>query len=89
MDRRKFGVATGYGVTCTLGGQQRLSPHGAARYLFRPVVSWGRSSSVFLRNGARLSLGGGGHPKYATPECDDVLDLVAHDPAAMPGPTAV
>ena len=41
----------------------------------------GRSSSVFLRNGARLYLSGGSHPEYATPECDNVLDLVAHDKA--------
>ena len=81
MDRRIFGVTTEYGITCTFGGQQRLSPEEAARYLFGRVVSWGRSSNVFLRNGARLSLSGGSHPEYATPECDDVLDLVAHDKA--------
>ena len=52
-----------------------------ARYLFRRVVSWGRSSNVFLRNGARLYLDVGSHPEYATPECDNVLDLVAHDKA--------
>jgi len=52
-----------------------------ARYLFRRVVSWGRSSNVFLRNGARLYLDVGSHPEYATPECDSVTDLVAHDRA--------
>jgi proteasome accessory factor A len=52
-----------------------------ARYLFRPVVSWGRSSNVFLRNGARLYLDVGSHPEYATPECDNLVDLVAHDKA--------
>jgi proteasome accessory factor A len=52
-----------------------------ARYLFRRVVSWGRSSNVFLRNGARLYLDVGSHPEYATPECDNVVDLVAHDKA--------
>jgi proteasome accessory factor A len=81
VDRRIFGVETEYGITCTFGGQQRLSPQEAARYLFGRVVSWGRSSSVFLRNGARLYLSGGSHPEYATPECGDVLDLVAHDKA--------
>jgi proteasome accessory factor A len=45
------------------------------------VVSWGRSSNVFLRNGARLYLDVGSHPEYATPECDNVVDLVAHDKA--------
>ena len=52
-----------------------------ARYLFRRVVSWGRSSNVFLRNGARLYLDVGSHPEYATPECDSVPDLVVHDRA--------
>jgi proteasome accessory factor A len=45
------------------------------------VVSWGRSSNVFLRNGARLYLDVGSHPEYATPECDNVVELVTHDKA--------
>ncbi|HEX5297407.1 MAG TPA: Pup--protein ligase [Streptosporangiaceae bacterium] len=81
MDRRIYGVENEYGVTCTFRGQRRLSPDEVARYLFRRVVSWGRSSNVFLRNGARLYLDVGSHPEYATPECDNVLDLVAHDKA--------
>jgi proteasome accessory factor A len=58
-----------------------LSPDEVARYLFRRVVSWGRSSNVFLRNGARLYLDVGSHPEYATPECDSITDLVTHDKA--------
>ena len=81
MDRRIFGVETEYGITCTFRGQRRLSPDEVARYLFRRVVSWGRSSNVFLSNGARLYLDVGSHPEYATPECDNVVDLVAHDKA--------
>ncbi|GIG69617.1 Pup--protein ligase [Phytomonospora endophytica] len=81
MDRRIFGLETEYGVTCTFRGQRRLSPDEVARYLFRRVVSWGRSSNVFLRNGARLYLDVGSHPEYATPECDSVVELVKHDRA--------
>jgi proteasome accessory factor A len=81
VDRRIFGIENEYGVTCTFKGQRRLSPDEVARYLFRKVVSWGRSSNVFLRNGARLYLDVGSHPEYATPECDDIIDLVAHDKA--------
>src|ERR1700719_3837932 len=81
MDRRIFGLENEYGVTCTFRGSRRLSPAAGARDLFRRVVSWGRSSNVFLRNGARLYLDVGSHPEYATPECDNVLDLVAHDKA--------
>ena len=81
MERRIFGLENEYGVTCTFRGQRRLSPDEVARYLFRRVVSWGRSSNVFLENGARLYLDVGSHPEYATPECDDITDLIAHDKA--------
>ena len=81
MERRIYGLENEYGVTCTLRGQRRLSPDEVARYLFRKVVSWGRSSNVFLQNGARLYLDVGSHPEYATPECDSIYDLVVHDKA--------
>ena len=81
VDRRIFGLENEYGVTCTLRGQRRLSPDEVARYLFRRVVSWGRSSNVFLANGARLYLDVGSHPEYATPECDSIYDLIVHDKA--------
>ncbi len=81
MERRIFGLENEYGVTCTFRGQRRLSPDEVARYLFRRVVSWGRSSNVFLRNGARLYLDVGSHPEYATPECDSITDLISHDKA--------
>jgi proteasome accessory factor A len=81
MQRRIFGLENEYGVTCTLEGQRRLSPDEVARYLFRRVVSWGRSSNVFLANGARLYLDVGSHPEYATPECDNVYDVIVHDKA--------
>ncbi len=79
--RRIYGIETEYGVTCTLRGQRRLSPDEVARYLFRRVVSWGRSSNVFLVNGARLYLDVGSHPEYATAECDTIGDVVIHDKA--------
>ena len=81
MDRRIFGLENEYGVTCTFRGHRRLSPDEVARYLFRRVVHWGRSSNVFLENGSRLYLDVGSHPEYATPECDNVTELVAHDKA--------
>ena len=81
MERRIYGIENEYGVTCTLHGQRRLSPDEVARYLFRRVVSWGRSSNVFLENGARLYLDVGSHPEYATPECDSLSDLITHDKA--------
>lgn len=81
MDRRVFGVETEFGLT-HLGKERRgLPPDEAARYLFRPVVEWGRSSNVFIPNGSRLYLDVGSHPEYATAECDDLLDLIASDRA--------
>ncbi len=81
VKRRIYGIESEYGVTCTLHGQRRLSSDEVARYLFRRVVSWGRSSNVFLENGARLYLDVGSHPEYATAECDSLSDLVAQDRA--------
>lgn len=81
MERRIYGIETEYGVTCTFKGQRRLSPDEVARYLFRKVVSWGRSSNVFLKNGSRLYLDVGSHPEYATAECDNLIDLIAQDRA--------
>ena len=81
MERRIFGIENEYGVTCTFDGQRRLTPDEVARYLFRKVVSWGRSSNVFLGNGSRLYLDVGSHPEYATPECDDLREIVIHDKA--------
>jgi len=81
VERRIYGIENEFGVTCTLDGQRRLSPDEVARYLFRKVVDWGRSSNVFLVNGARLYLDVGSHPEYATPECDSVHDVVTHDKA--------
>ncbi|WP_336670278.1 Pup--protein ligase [Tsukamurella sp. USMM236] len=81
MQRRIMGIETEFGVTCTFHGHRRLSPDEIARYLFRRVVSWGRSSNVFLQNGSRLYLDVGSHPEYATAECDSVLQLVTHDKA--------
>jgi len=81
VQRRIYGIENEYGITCTVDGTRRLSPDEVARYLFRKVVSWGRSSNVFLVNGARLYLDVGSHPEYATPECDSVHQVVTHDKA--------
>src|SRR5881296_1018563 len=81
MKRRIFGLENEYGLTCTLNGQRRLSPDNVARYLFEKVIPGARNANVFLENGARLYLDTGFHPEYATPECDDVIELVIHDKA--------
>ncbi|NKX53952.1 Pup--protein ligase [Arthrobacter mobilis] len=81
MDRRIFGVETEFGISYSAPESRPLSPEEVARYLFRKVVTWGRSSNVFLTNGSRLYLDVGSHPEYATAECDDVAQLIAQDRA--------
>ncbi len=81
MQRRILGIETEFGVTCTHAGQRRLTPDEVSRYLFRRVVAWGRSSNVFLTNGARLYLDVGSHPEFATAECDSIREVVIHDKA--------
>jgi proteasome accessory factor A len=79
--QRVFGLETEYGIHCTVDGRRRLPTEEIARRLFRHVVSWGRSSNVFLENGARLYLDVGSHPEYATPECASPLEAVVHERA--------
>src|SRR4030088_2921425 len=81
MQRRIFGLENEYGLSCTLNGHQRLSPHNAARSLCEKGLPGARNTNGFLENGARLYLDTGFHPEYATPECDDITDLVIHDKA--------
>jgi len=81
VHNRIFGLDSEYGVTCVFRGQRRLSPDEVARDLFRRVVSGDLSSDVLLGNGARLRLEAVSHPEYATPQCDNLLDLIAHDKA--------
>jgi len=81
VDRRIYGLETEFGLTYVPSDGRRLTPEDAARHLFKPVVNWGRSSNVFLENGSRLYLDVGSHPEYATAECDQLKQLIAHDRA--------
>ncbi len=81
MQERVIGLETEYGVSFTIDGQRALATEDVARRMFRHVVSWGRTSNVFLENGARLYLDVGSHPEYATPECSSALEAVVHERA--------
>jgi proteasome accessory factor A len=76
-----IGLETEYGISCTLDGRRTVPTEDLARRMFRHVVAWGRSSNVFLENGARLYLDVGSHPEYATPECRSALEAVIHERA--------
>ncbi len=82
MKPRIFGIETEYGLTAKVGPSWGLTSETAfnvIRHLFETIDL--RDTNSFLENGARLYLDGGDHPEYATPECDDVMELVAHDKA--------
>lgn len=79
--RRIFGIETEVGIAVDAHASLNLGPEEVARAMFRPVVAWGRSSNVFLPNGARLYLDVGSHPEYATGECDGLHQIITHDRA--------
>jgi len=82
MQRRIFGLENEYGlISSASGGHVSLSVESALGYLFEKVVSRQRGTNDFLRNGGRLYQDTGCHPEYATPECDNPLDLTLHDKA--------
>jgi len=83
MERRIYGLENEYGIICTSEGRGRrpLSIQNAVMYLFREIISGRMYPDVFLENGARFYQDIGCHPEYATPECDNIIDLVVHDKA--------
>ncbi len=83
MKRRIYGLENEYGIICLSGGRRKkaLSIQNAVMYLFREIISGRMYPDVFLENGARFYQDIGCHPEYATPECDNVIDLVTHDKA--------
>lgn len=83
MNRRIYGLENEYGIICTSDrrGGKALSIQNAVMYLFREIISGRMYPDVFLENGARFYQDIGCHPEYATPECDNVSDLVSHDKA--------
>ena len=83
MDRRIYGLENEYGITCTpeRRGGKALSIQNAVMYLFREIISGRMYPDVFLENGARFYQKEGPRPEYATPECDNVIELLTHDKA--------
>jgi len=81
MKRRIFGMETEYGLIFSGRGNTTLSVESALAYLFEGLITQQSGSNVFLKNGGRIYQDTGSHPEYATPECSNVLDLLAHDKA--------
>ena len=83
IPRRVMGIEPEYGITCAArrGTRPPLDAEESAQRLFAPVLAAHRSTNTFLENGSRLYLDVGAHPEYATAECDNIDDLLAHDRA--------
>lgn len=81
MKRRIFGLETEYGLTFLPNGKVYLPMEKVLGYIFEGLLPNNWPSNAFLVNGARFYQDTGCHPEYATPECDDLYDLIAHDKA--------
>jgi proteasome accessory factor A len=81
MDKRIYGLENEYGLIYQPKGRRVLLVEKVIWYLFNALNPVACSSNLFLDNGARVYQESGSHPEYSTPECDNLLDLVAYDKA--------
>ena len=78
MKKRIYGLENEFGIAFTSHGRRTLPSEKVVRYLFEKLITTEGFLNVFLENGARFYLDTGCHPEYATPECDNVTELVTH-----------
>jgi proteasome accessory factor A len=81
MLSRIYGLEHEYGLIFSGRGSSTVSVESALGYLFDGLATRQSGSNVFLPNGGRLYQDTGCHPEYATPECRNPRELVAHDKA--------
>jgi proteasome accessory factor A len=81
MGPRIFGLENEYGLIFSPNGRIYLPMEKVLGYIFEGLIPNSWPSNAFLANGARFYQDTGCHPEYATPECDQILDLVVHDKA--------
>jgi len=81
MKGRIFGLENEYGLIFTPHGKVSIPMEKVIGYIFEGLIPNSWPSNAFLSNGARFYQDTGGHPEYATPECDNLHDLVVHDKA--------
>ncbi len=81
MKNRIFGLENEYGLIFSPHGKVYLPMEKILGYIFEGLIPNSWPSNAFLTNGARFYQDTGCHPEYATPECDQVFDLVVHDKA--------
>ena len=81
LGRRILGIESEYDFQVESGGVNPLSKEDAVGYMFREVLSGRRYPDVFLENGARFYQDRGCLLEYATPECDNLVDVLTHEKA--------
>ncbi len=81
MRPRIYGLENEYGLIFSPNGRVYLPMEKILGYIFEGLIPNSWPSNAFLVNGARFYQDTGCHPEYATPECDNLLDLVVHDKA--------
>ncbi len=81
MLKRIFGLECEYGLTFSPTGRVYLPIEKILGYIFEGLIPNNWPSNAFLTNGARFYQDTGCHPEYATPDCDNLIDLVIHDKA--------
>lgn len=81
LRRHIYGISNKYEVRWESDNGKSLSPQEVVRDLFGEVISRRVYPDLFLENGARLHSEDSGFVQYATPECDDILQLIAHEKA--------
>lgn len=81
MTPRIFGLENEYGLIFSPNGRIYLPIEKILGYIFEGLIPNSWPSNAFLMNGARFYQDTGCHPEYATPECDNIAELVAHDKA--------
>jgi len=81
MTPRIFGLENEYGLIFSPHGRIYLPIEKILGYIFEGLIPNSWPSNAFLMNGARFYQDTGCHPEYATPECDNIPELVAHDKA--------
>ncbi|KKU52084.1 MAG: hypothetical protein UX72_C0009G0005 [Parcubacteria group bacterium GW2011_GWA2_47_10] len=80
---RIVGLETEYAFTPITDGKFINDSWGFPLFFLRlfPSSYLCTSNDLFLYNGARVYIDTGGHPEYATPECQDVGTLIRYDKA--------
>jgi proteasome accessory factor A len=81
MRPRIYGLENEYGLIFSPNGRVYLPMEKILGYIFEGLIPNSWPSNAFLINGARFYQDTGCHPEYATPECDNLFDLVVHDKA--------